>query len=56
MATIDNSFDDDLGNLQSNLYLLASDFESLKKYLAGYSDNGIYLECLEGVREPMANF
>jgi hypothetical protein len=42
--------------LQANLYLLASDFESLKKYLEGYSEFGIYRECIYGLIEPMEDF
>jgi hypothetical protein len=51
-----NNFITDYSTLQANLYLLATDFESLKKYLAGYTEDGIYNECLEGIREPMAEF
>ena len=47
---------DDLNALQANLSLLATDFEILKNHLSGYTEEGIYNECLEGIREPMAEF
>jgi hypothetical protein len=56
MTDKDDHFYVDYETLQANLYLLASDFESLKAYLPGYSDEGIYLECLEGIRDPMTDF
>jgi hypothetical protein len=46
----------DIYTLQANLYLLATDVETLRTHLAGYSDFGIYQECLHGVREPMEDF
>ncbi|MEO9146295.1 MAG: hypothetical protein ABI237_12145 [Ginsengibacter sp.] len=36
--------------------MLACDFESLKSHWVGYSDFGVYQECLEGIREQMADF
>ena len=46
----------DYSSLQANLHLLATDFERLKTYLAGYTDEGIYSECLEGVQDSMSDF
>jgi hypothetical protein len=46
----------DYGTLQANLYLASSDFNSLMTHLAGYSEFGIYQECLEGIRQPMEEF
>lgn len=46
----------DFGTLKANLYLLATEFNDLKTYLAGYNDFGIYQECLYDIREPMEEF
>jgi hypothetical protein len=56
MEINNNNITSDYRDLQANLYLFASDFETLKAHLAGYSEEGIYSECLEGIREPIANF
>lgn len=46
----------DFSTLQANLDLLACDFEDLKFLWKGYSDFGVYQECLSGVREQMFDF
>jgi len=56
MQTNETNLICDYSSLQANLYLLATDFEGLKTYLAGYTDEGIYSECLEGVRDSMNDF
>jgi hypothetical protein len=53
---MDRSDSDNLDVLKANLFLLATDFNDLQSYLVGYSDEGIYSECIEGIREPMATF
>lgn len=56
MVSPPNPSTPDIDTLKSNLYLLSTDFESLKGFFKGYSDPGIYSECLEAVRESMAAF
>jgi hypothetical protein len=48
--------DSEIKTLQANLYLLATDMSVLRTYLTGYTDFGIYQECIHAVRGEMAEF
>jgi len=56
METNETNLTTDYSSLLANLHLLAADFEGLKTYLAGYTEEGIYSECIEGIRDSMEDF